>query len=396
MNNLFYWLRRKYMLGTLITVVFLAIALQIVNTIDYRNSDFFTFWLSGHMVWTGQNPYDASDWISGHKQFGVTWIPNDRFVYPLPLSIFYAPLGLLSLYHAYILWIFLSEIMILLSVYMLMLPDTDLVSGWYIFPILAGVILFRPTWITLLDGQITAFLLFTLVCVIWLWGKDKWFLGGILLSSVGLKPNIGLPIIAIVSFWLFVQRNKTALAGILLSGTTLALIGMLLSANWIVEYWAIGNTKLSQTFGYAPTVWGLSSYITNFDLSKSLQLGWILTIIILFVVLLIVWKKHDVLSAAWIVGLSATFALLITPYSWPYDQILLLILIIAILMKMKELQYHYLLTTTAFILLDIVAISLLLLSGKVQMEIPNVAIPLVVFLFSLYFLKVPDGKNAVA
>lgn len=48
-------------LWTALLLVFLAalfifIATAIVNAIEYWNSDFFTFWLSGRLVSEGQNP----------------------------------------------------------------------------------------------------------------------------------------------------------------------------------------------------------------------------------------------------------------------------------------------------------------------------------------------------
>ncbi len=63
------------------------LAIRIVNSIDWRNNDFFTFWLAGHLILQGGNPYDPAQWLAGHHDFGVTWIPNQAYVYPLPLSL---------------------------------------------------------------------------------------------------------------------------------------------------------------------------------------------------------------------------------------------------------------------------------------------------------------------
>jgi hypothetical protein len=49
---------------------------RVVYALNYRASDFFTLWLAARMQWTGQDPYSAADWLAGHQQFAVDWIPN--------------------------------------------------------------------------------------------------------------------------------------------------------------------------------------------------------------------------------------------------------------------------------------------------------------------------------
>ena len=91
---------------------FNLLALKIVNSLVYQDSDFFTFWLAGWMRWAGQDPYSIKQWVSGHQIFGADWIPNPIFPYPIPLSYLLAPLGLLPLKSAYIIWIISAEIFI--------------------------------------------------------------------------------------------------------------------------------------------------------------------------------------------------------------------------------------------------------------------------------------------
>ena len=93
-----YWIFIAFPLLAALTTL---VAIRIINSIDYHNNDFFTFWLAGHLVATGGNPYASAQWVAGHHEFGVTWIPNQAYVYPLPLSLLFVPLGLLSLKQAY-------------------------------------------------------------------------------------------------------------------------------------------------------------------------------------------------------------------------------------------------------------------------------------------------------
>jgi len=74
-------------LGTL----FLTVAVRVVHSLDYVNSDFFTFWLGARMAWTEEDPYSSEDWLSAHDKYGVEWIPNPTYPYPLPLATLLAP-----------------------------------------------------------------------------------------------------------------------------------------------------------------------------------------------------------------------------------------------------------------------------------------------------------------
>src|SRR5262245_11735010 len=78
--------------------LFLASMLSehIVSRHPMANTDFFTFWAAGHLIAARQNPYDTAEWVATHQAAGSTSMPNPTFVYPLPLALLFAPLGILS------------------------------------------------------------------------------------------------------------------------------------------------------------------------------------------------------------------------------------------------------------------------------------------------------------
>jgi hypothetical protein len=367
--------------------IFLISAVKIVNIIDYPNSDFFSFWLAGHMVWTVENPYSSAEWIDGHHQFSATWISDPKFLYPLPLAIFLAPLGLLSLYHAYIVWIVLLQFMIVITVVLLLMAKPNPQSKHYIFPILAGIALFRPTIITLFNGQLSGGLLLVSALVIYLWEKDKWWQGSALLPLLALKPNVGIPMIALLSFWLLIRKQARMLGWITISTLALITIGLLRDPNWVIEYLNIGNSKLAQTFGYSPTVWGLAAYISGFKQNTTIIFGSLMAIGMLGGCLILLAQKRRVLRPAMAFSIVITTSLVITPYTWTYDQLLLIIPIIVIMMEMMKGHHPFLLPASLFLLFDILTLFLLLISDKIQMEVLNVIIPLsiycILFIFTL-------------
>lgn len=189
---------KKYWLGLAIPVVILLCllgAIRIDNSMQVHNNDrdFLPFWLAGRMVGEGENPYDASQWSAGYSQYETSLALNPAFLYPLPLAFFFVPFGLLPFHSAYIAWVTLTQLMILASLLMLLNPGNDLRTKLFFIPLLAGTVLFRPTLLTLTQGQVSGLFLFALAWIAFLWQKGKWFWGGFLLGFLVLKPNLGLP-----------------------------------------------------------------------------------------------------------------------------------------------------------------------------------------------------------
>jgi hypothetical protein len=390
-----YWL---IILIPILSIIFFFIAVKIVNPIEYPNSDFFTFWLAGHLAILGQNPYITNIWIGGHNMFGASWIPNATYVYPLPLSLFFAPFGLLPLYQAFILWNFFTQYMIILSVSLLLMLNPGKLVKKFILPLFAGVIIFRPTLITLVNGQLSGFLLLVIVCMIFLWEHGKWWQGSALLPILALKPNLGVPIIILLSIYLIFQRKTSSIIAEVLSGLALITIGLAQNTNWISEFLKAGNIKLSQTFGFSPTIWGISALICKYRMNCSVAFGTILGLIFMIAYLYFLTRKQSNISPALAVGFAISIMLLLTPYTWPYDQLLLIVPIIIFTMSLAKAGYRFMPLALIFIVIDVIAIILLGISAIIQMEIFNAIIPLSVFsLFIWYFLNSRNGfqRNSI-
>ncbi len=366
-------------------IIFYFTATEIVNPIEYHNSDFFTFWLAGHLAVLGQNPYLSTIWIGGHLQFGASWIPNATFIYPLPLTLLFAPFGLLPLYKAFIIWVMLTQFMIISSVLILLKLFPKPKYEPFILPIFAGVVIFRPTIITLINGQLSGFLLLMIVITISLWERGKWWQGTIFLPILALKPNLGIPIILFLSMYLILKRKSYSLIAGGISGLFLLITGLVQNPNWISEFFRAGNINFAQNFGFSPTIWGISSILCNHNLNCSLGIGSIFGIFLLTGCLYILVAKKTDTSPSLAAGLAVTATLLLTPYTWPYDQLLLIIPIITVIMSLAKEGYKYLPLAIIFLIIDIIAIILLGISARTQMEIWNVMIPLFVLVFQGWY-----------
>jgi hypothetical protein len=330
------------------------------------------------MISLGQNPYAAREWLQGHHHFGATWIPNERFVYPLPLAVLFAPLGQLSLYQAYVLWVALTQSMIAVAVYCVLTLDPTASNRHVLLPIIAGVALFRPTIITLVNGQISGFLLMVAAVTVYLWQRDKWLYGGVVVALLALKPNIGVPMLALLALWLLRRRIWSAIGGMAICGFALLLIGWVKNPDWVQEFLGIGNVKLAQTFGFSPTVWGVAAYTCNYSLSCTVSLGAIATAALVIGYILVLVRQSASTHPLTMMNLSILLTLLITPYTWPYDQILIIMPIVGIIMYVSSKHASPLINAALFLGIDILVLGLLVVAAAVKMEIWNALIPLVV------------------
>ena len=68
--------------------------------------------------------------------------------------------------------------------------------------------------------------------------------------------------------------------------------------------------------------------------------------------------------------------MLLTPYTWPYDQLLLAVPIITVMMELARRGAPFLPTALIFLGFDIAALLLLGVTARIQSEIWNALIPL--------------------
>lgn len=371
-----------------LAILFFIIAVKIVNPVEYPNSDFFSFWLAGRLAALGQNPYNSQIWVMGHHQFSATWISDTTFLYPLPLSLLFLPLGLIPLYQAFITWDILLQFMIVLSIALLLRVNSNFPIKRFMPPLMVGVIFFRPTILTLVNGQLSGLLLLLVACVLYLWEKGKWRQGAVLLAILALKPNLGMPLIALLSVYLIQQKQISALIAGAVSGLMLLFAGLLQNSNWLIEFWNAGSAKLSQTFGVSPTIWGISALFCNYNLNCAIGYGGCVSLLFLIGYFYLLAGSRNNLSPAMAISLAVVVTLILTPYTWPYDQLLLVVPIVAITLRLAKDGYRYLPVSFIFLAIDILALIALGMDAKIHMEIWNAGIPLFILgLLAWYLLK---------
>ena len=376
--------------GSLLAVI---LANEIARRQDYMvNGDFFEHWLAGRLVWTSKNIYDTQVWTPEHVRYGNTVDRNPVFPSPPATAFVMAPIGLLPLNVASVSWVVISAGLILLSTrYVLSLSNLHTHLP-YLLPVLAGVFLFRPVMVTLRNGQFGAVLLFCLALAVWLFARGHWFAGGLALGLFLLRPNLGLPIIGLACIWLLLRKRWGALGGVIVSLAVLAALSWAKYPNWLEGMLAMGDTKLFNTFGYHPNLWGLAGVICRHELTCTLAAGSLFVLLLSGGTVLAYARSSSRDDPMVALGFILPLALMFTPYMWAYDQILLVVPILIITISLYSRGSPYLLTATFPLLMVCLALVLLAAALWLGTDAPGVILSLACF--ALMFLMVsPEQRN---
>lgn len=369
----------------LLIFIFCFIAISVVAAVkDYTVSDFFTFWLAGRMTLQGQDIYSETEWVAAHRYYGSTWIPNPIFPYPIALSLLLIPLGALPLKFAYLTWVFITQLIILLSVFLLS-PAWDRKDGKNTrYLLVVSLLLFRPVLVTLLTAQFSGFFLFVMSIAVYFWNKEKWFLGGLVISLLNLKPSYGAVILVLTGIWLLFQKRKSAILAIVLGNLTLGIVGLLQNPQWIRLFLETGERKFNQTMGLYPTIWSLADILCN-SRGSCMAVGGGLAVLFItgLYIYLIFLKRDHPLDALEVLALVVPIALLST-YNWAYDQILLVVTITFCVQKIEEQNHKFLLKLFP-LLVDAISLLLLVWAYFHRVDVWSLLVPAGLFAVAVWF-----------
>ena len=380
---------RYTMLFVISFLLFIAVYVVTTKWHDPHSMDFSIYWMAGRMILSGKNIYNTTDWEIARETYGLREGLEPWFHYPLPLAVLFTPISLFSIMQAYEVWVFfslcisLSAILTLLNFYTGFSPRTELF-------IVAGTFLFRPVYIVFLSGQILSLLLLFVTLCVYLSRKRQWFWSGFVLSFVSLKPAFGLFILALMGIWYLFNKKWTAMAGIISGAIGLLLLGLANDPHWVTDYLAIGRQVFDKYLGMQTTVWGLASIFTH-DYPKVLLTGTIFAILIVGVEIFALSRREFVSDNLSAMATVLPVALLVAPYSWSYDQFILILSIEYISIEISKRLGNIKAVLFVF-LIDILAVALVGLAQSRGLDIWSLMISIVIWGTSLYFALSRDRR----
>jgi hypothetical protein len=365
-------------------------------------SDFFKFWLAGLLLPMRLDPYNHAVWTAGHAWFSAPYMFEPVFIYPTPMAIIFIPLAKAPLEIAFVLWIVLNMMGMLATGLLALVPFArpGLKANLPVLvPFILGLFIFRPMVVATLGGGVAAFICILFAFALALWHKERWFSGGFLLSLTALKPQLGIPLIALLGLWLLARRNKrTALTGAagIASGFLVFLVsGWVVDSAWVTRWLAIGNGKLNTTLGFTPTFWGLAQMICGASNTCTAALGSLLVVGLLAGWLLLL-PRLGRLGPIQAGGLAGTVVLLVTPYTWNYDMVLLVLPVVAIAMMLSRRGTPYLVYALVPLAFTILGWLLYIPTLMMAQEMINFLLPLLILFAAaaLFFAPMPSSAPA--
>lgn len=367
--------------------IFLVFSLLLSRWWEGRGMDFGAYWQAGHMILSGQDVYDRTQWIAVRELMGTALHSEPTFQYPLPLAIFFSLIAWLPIQTAYTLWIFLTQVAVLTSI-IILLNLYAAKSGYLELLAIAGIFFFRPMFSILNSGQILGVLLLLVSVSIRLFTSDRWFLGGFVLAVLSLKPSVGFPILLLAGLWLLSRKQWKGIWGLISGGFTLILIGALVNPDWLIDYINIGGYSFWKYYGVNPTLWGIVDQIFKID-SVSVTIGLVCVAAVFAMEAYLFWRNKSNVDALPAFASIVSAALFVAPYLWHHDQILLAIPIVFLT---ASVSVKYGIGKAALFMFGVVALAfaMVTIAYMIGHDVWSSMNSFVIWLFSLYFVAKND------
>ena len=309
----------------------------------YEQKDFHCFWVAGQIVASGGDPYDARQFVPA-----ILTIPpsearalkrcGQRLSYPPWTAMALAPLGALPLPVAATLWASLAVMATVLGINWTWELTGQRRIPW---PLVAGLVVGTEPFVrNVLEGQFAtfAFALTAGAALSMRSGRDG--AGGIAAGFLSVKPQTAVGFGTAVLGLAIFRRRWRFVGGA--AATVLALAGLsqLLRPGWILEFIS-GATVLSGSIADRATIWNLTG---------SWPLAVVMVALLLVAVVVLIRRRRADDTA--ILGLAVSFSLVVAPYAWDHDYVVLAIpwsLTIAYASQLRPLLRRVLLYSTIIV-----------------------------------------------
>ena len=282
----------------------------------YDGRDFHCFWVTGRIVVSGGDPYDTNQYVPA-----ILAIPpspeealkrcGQRLAYPPWTGMALAPFGALSLPAAATLWASFMVLATVLGIYWTWQLVGKRRIAWPLVAIL--VIGMVPFIRSVYEGQFATFTFALTAGAALSMRSERGTAGGIATALLSVKPHTTVGFATVVLGLAILRRRRRFLVAAGAAGLGLAGVSELLRPGWIVEF-AGGTAQLSTFIADRSTIWNLAG---------SLPLAVVLIALLLAAVVVLVRGRS--VDDADLLGLAVSFGLVVAPYAWVHDYVVLAI-----------------------------------------------------------------------
>lgn len=310
-------------LAQIVSAIVLLLAVWMVSgRLPKQANDFTEYWSSAHLLVSHQDPYNPVFLQPLEKATGrLQQYPLIMLNPPWIFAVIF-PLGFVSYSTAITFWIWLNLLILMFCVRIL----------WYLY---AGVIrvptfvwlligVFLPLYIQIVIGQIGAFVLLGITGFLYCQQRNLDILAGIALFLIVLKPHLAsLLWIALVP-WFLQNRKWKVLTAFIATMTATCLLPLAFKRDVYANYWNIRHYG-QISWKEVPSIGGVIAHLWNYNF------GILIPFLIAAIWFYIYWRKH---ASRWNwleqTPLLLLISIVVSPYSWIFDQILFIPLILQI------------------------------------------------------------------
>jgi hypothetical protein len=297
--------------------------------------DIYPRWVGIRAFWNGLSPYSASvdiktqtliygrPAIYGEDSFG--------FYYPAYIAVILAPLALLPVEIAAIIWssfmlaIFVSIVVTLT----LSLPNRPSPIVWAF--LLLSSLLYRPALLSILNGQYGIFILGCWTLAYWMAWRDRSIIAGFLIALSIIKPSLTLFPVLLILFWALSTGQARIAFGFFLALSIMFTISLVQIGWWVPDF----ISKLGE-YSRVLGTW------SNRDVLTIPGMLWLLLSMLLIVIGFIESTAEKLLSSNLFFG-TLFFNLSVTPHTLEYDLVVLILplLLLSPILSKSKLGYSF-------------------------------------------------------
>jgi hypothetical protein len=247
------------------------------------------------------------------------------FYYPAWTAMFFAPLGYLPLRWAAAVWQTLNQALLLVALRLVALGMRWRPSSAALGLTLTSGLLFHPALVAFLNGQLSILILALLsgaYCLLQLTRESRSALAaGVLLAAMAIKPQLAAVPVAVLFVYVMIDHRWMVGLGLVATLTCMLVASLLLVPGW-VGVWLADREGQWGSSRWVPTVWGLAH-----DVSPDLWLwlGGLASAVLLGGMVAMWWRHRRSGELGPLLAITVAVGLLVLPFTWVYDQALLLL-----------------------------------------------------------------------
>jgi hypothetical protein len=282
----------------------------------YEERDFHCWWVAGRIVANGGDPYDPQQFVPAVRAIPPSEAKaldrcGQRLSYPPWTAMALAPFGALPLPAAATVWASLAVMAAVLGI-----NWTWQLAGLrrFSWPLVAVLVVgTEPFARNFSEGQFATFTFALTAGAALSMRSNRDAAGGLATAFLSVKPHTTVGFAAVVLALAILRRRWRFVGASAAAALGLAGLTQLLRPGWIFEF--VGaSTSLSGFIPDRATIWNLAG---------SWTLAIVMIALLLAVVVVLIRRRGA--GDAEILGLAVSFSLVVAPYAWDHDYVVLAI-----------------------------------------------------------------------